>query len=148
MRRHDVGAELAPPLMAAILFGACLIACATLALWEIDVTAQQATVTFNRDIAPIVRERCAGCHRPGESAPFSLLTYADVRHRAAQIGDVTARRYMPPWKPEPGFGDFAGARRLSDEEIALFRRWADQGALEGDTTLSGEPPLTNGDWPL
>jgi len=60
------------------------------------------SVTFSKDIAPVLFERCAGCHRPEGSAPFSLLTYRDARSRAAQLADVTAARTMPPWQPEPG----------------------------------------------
>ena len=69
-------------------------------------------VTFNRHIAPIVLQSCAPCHRPGEAGPFSLLTYADVRRRAEQVARVTQVRFMPPWPPEPGYGDLAGSRRL------------------------------------
>ena len=61
-------------------------------------------LTFTRDIAPIIWSRCAPCHRPGQIAPFGLLTYDDVKQRAALVGEVTARRLMPPWKPEPGKG--------------------------------------------
>ena len=79
-------------------------------------TARPATaVTFSRDIAPIIFQQCASCHRPGGAAPFSLLTYEDVRQHARQVALVTKSRYMPPWKPEPGYGEFAGARRLSDQ---------------------------------
>src|SRR5688572_16923732 len=70
-------------------------------------------VTFSRDIAPILSQHCWTCHRPDGAGPFSLLTYQDVRRRATQIAVVTARRVMPPWKPEPGYGDFVGERRLS-----------------------------------
>src|SRR5437868_1372742 len=66
----------------------------------------QARVTFNKEIAPIIWHRCATCHRPGEIGPFSLLSYDDVKRHAAQIAAVTARRLMPPWKPEPGKGTF------------------------------------------
>ncbi len=75
-------------------------------------------VTFNREIAPIVFENCAPCHRPGEVAPFPLLTYRDVKRRARQIAEVTETRYMPPWLPMPGHGEFRDPRRLSDGEIA------------------------------
>src|SRR5438876_161292 len=61
-------------------------------------------IAFCKDIAPVVFSHCAPCHRPGEAAPFSLLTYADVRKHARQIVEVTRSRYMPPWLPEPGFG--------------------------------------------
>ena len=100
-------------------------------------------LTFTRDIAPILFERCAACHRPGGVAPFSVLTYQDVSPRARQLVTATASRSMPPWKPEPGYGEFAGERRLTDDEIARIQRWADQGALEGDR--SDLPPLPA--WP-
>ncbi|HEX9188226.1 MAG TPA: cytochrome c, partial [Vicinamibacteria bacterium] len=99
-------------------------------------------------MAPVVHRHCAACHRPGEAGPFSLLTYADVRQRARQIARVTARRYMPPWLPEPGHGDFVDARRLSDEEIALLGRWAEEGAPEGDPARRPRPPDFPGPWPL
>jgi Flp pilus assembly protein TadD/mono/diheme cytochrome c family protein len=104
-------------------------------------------VTFNRDIAPIVLRNCAPCHRPGEAGPFSLLTYADVRKRAEQIARVTSIRFMPPWPPEPGYGDLAGARRLSDEQIALVQRWAAAGEPEGPGPPPPPPAFTEG-WQL
>src|SRR5262245_20067269 len=78
---------------------------------------QAAPVTFTREIAPILLSHCAACHRQGAAAPFSLLTYDDARRHATQIAAATKSRYMPPWKPEAGFGDFADARRLSDHDI-------------------------------
>jgi tetratricopeptide (TPR) repeat protein/mono/diheme cytochrome c family protein len=100
--------------------------------------------TFSRDIAPIVFERCAGCHRPGQAGPFSLLTYNDVRRRARQIVEVTRRGYMPPWKPVAGYGGpFLEERRLTDEEIQMIGRWVDQGAPEGDPANLPRSP----DWP-
>jgi hypothetical protein len=71
------------------------------------------TVTFSKHIAPILFQYCAPCHRPGEAAPFSLLSYDDARKHARQMVIVTERRFMPPWPPEPGHGDFLGARRLT-----------------------------------
>jgi tetratricopeptide (TPR) repeat protein len=96
-------------------------------------------VSFSQDIAPILYARCAGCHRPGGPAPFSLTSYDDARRRAALIASVTRSRYMPPWKPEPGMGDFIGSRRLPDEDVARIERWAADGAPEGDPTRT--PPL-------
>jgi len=93
------------------------------------VAAQPSTITYNKDIAPIVARRCAGCHRPGEIGPFSLLTYADVKRHATQIGIVTARRLMPPWKPVRG--DFEGDRRLTTDELGAFQQWIAAGAPEG-----------------
>ena len=57
-------------------------------------------LSFNKDIAPIIFENCSTCHHPGESAPFNLLNYADVKKHARQIVEVTRRRIMPPWLPE------------------------------------------------
>ena len=105
-------------------------------------------VTFSKDVAPVLFDRCAGCHRPDGSAPFSLLTYQDARSRATQLATVTAARTMPPWQPEPGHGDFVGSRRLSDSEIQLFRTWARQGAPEGDPRDLPAPPQWASEWEL
>src|ERR1700755_2740791 len=72
----------------------------------------QPRLTFNKEIAPIISQRCATCHRPGEIGPFSLLTYDDVKRHAAQIAAVTKQRFMPPWLPEAGHGEFEEERRL------------------------------------
>ena len=88
-----------------------------------------AQLTFTHDIAPIVARNCAPCHRAGGSLRHSwLLTYEDVKKRAAQIAAVTRSRYMPPWLPEHGFGDFADERRLSAEEIRMISDWVAAGA--------------------
>src|SRR6185437_2945879 len=80
-------------------------------------------LTFAHDIAPIVYQSCAPCHRPGEAGPFSLLSYEDVKRHARQIVAVTRSRYMPPWLPEPGYGDFIRERRLSDVQIRMIAEW-------------------------
>lgn len=105
-----------------------------------------AVPTFNKDIAPIVYQNCAVCHRPGEVAPFSLLTYQDASKRAKLIATVTERRYMPPWKAEHGYGDFANERRLTDEQIARIRAWADGGAPEGNAGDKPQPPVFADGW--
>src|SRR4051794_3304230 len=81
--------------------------------------AAASAVTFYGHIAPIVFKDCAPCHRPGESGPFPLLTYDDVKKHAAQIAKVTGSRFMPPWLPEPGYGQFQEERRLTDAQIKL-----------------------------
>jgi mono/diheme cytochrome c family protein len=88
--------------------------------------------TYNKDVAPILNAQCALCHRPGEVAPFSLLTYQDAAKRAGLIATVTAKRFMPPWLPQPGYGKFEHERRLTDQQIALIAAWATAGAPEGD----------------
>ncbi len=95
--------------------------------------------TFSRDVAPILYQNCTTCHRTDQVAPFPLVTYGDARKRAGQIAAVVDSRYMPPWKAEPGYGDFHGARRLPAAQIATLDRWASAGAPEGDP--SALPPL-------
>lgn len=99
-------------------------------------------VTFAQDVAPIVFDRCGMCHRPDGPAPFSLLTYAAVRQRATQIAAVTKSRFMPPWKSEPGYGEFVGQEHLTDEEIDVLQGWVADGTREGD---SGNLPVRR--WP-
>lgn len=109
---------------------------------------KQSRVTFSHDVAPILYRQCAGCHHPGEVAPFPLLAYGDAAKRAALIAQVTASRYMPPWEPEPGYGRFQGERRLSDAEIATLRQWADAGAPEGDPAELPAAPHYREGWQL
>jgi tetratricopeptide (TPR) repeat protein/mono/diheme cytochrome c family protein len=99
-----------------------------------------ATPTFARDIAPLLRARCQPCHQADGDAPFPLATFAEVRRRASQIREVTARRYMPPWKPAADSPEFVGDRRLRPEEIDLIDRWVKAGAPEGDSAQRPQPP--------
>lgn len=110
--------------------------------------APVARVTFYRDIAPIVYRECAPCHRPGESGPFPLLTYSDVKRRAQQIADVTRRRFMPPWLPEHGYGEFAEERRLSDEQMRLIQTWVREGAVAGSAAHAPALPKFASGWQL
>ena len=89
-------------------------------------------VTFSRDIAPILFQNCSVCHRPGNAGPFSLLNYADAKKHAREIAEVTAKKIMPPWKPEAGVGEFVGERRLADKQIQLIQQWVESGITEGD----------------
>lgn len=111
-------------------------------------TTPGASVTFNRDIAPIVYANCAPCHRPGEAAPFSLLTYADAVKRAGKIADVTRDRRMPPWLPERGEFPIVGARRLSEPQIALIAQWVKAGTPEGDAAERPAAPVWPDGWQL
>lgn len=105
-------------------------------------------VTFTRDVAPLLFEHCATCHRPGGSSASSLLTFDDARRRARQIATVTRARVMPPWKPEPGFGDFEGNRRLTDQQIAVFQQWLDDGLQEGNRADLPKAPSWPAGWEL
>ena len=111
-------------------------------------TPADAPVTFNKHIAPLVFKHCADCHHPGEVAPFSLLTYADVKKRAEQIVDVTQDRFMPPWKSIEGHGRFVGERRLKQEEIDLIARWVKEGTVEGDAADLPPTPTFPEGWKL
>jgi hypothetical protein len=90
------------------------------------------TVTFNKDIAPLLARNCQGCHRPGEAAPFSLLTYEQARPWAKAMKEAVLLKKMPPWFADPHYGKFANDRSLSPQEIDTLAAWADAGAPEGD----------------
>ena len=85
--------------------------------------ALPAKVTYTRDVAPILNANCVSCHRAGEVAPFSLMSYGDAAKHAKLLAKVTDRRLMPPWKAEPGYGHFTDERRLTETEIALLGAW-------------------------
>lgn len=102
---------------------------------------------FNRDIAPIVFQHCVQCHRPGESGPFPLLNYQQVRSHARQIAAVTQSRYMPPWLPAPGEFHFQDEHRLSDEQIRTIQRWVAAGSPEGQGPVP-QPPHFEPGWQL
>ena len=107
--------------------------------WLGQACGWSAPVTFTRDIAPILYRRCISCHRAGEVAPFPLVSYADAAKRAPLIAQVTANRFMPPWKPEPRYGDFEGGRGLTQAEIDTIQRWTKAGAPQGN--LVDLPPM-------
>src|SRR5262245_57353333 len=102
--------------------------------------AQERPPTFTDDVAPLVFRRCIVCHHDGGAGPFPLVTFSSVKQHASQIVDVTKRRFMPPWKPDPaGSLEFVGSPRLRDGEIELIARWARAGAPEGAS--SAPPPV-------
>lgn len=105
--------------------------------------------TFTRDVAPILFKNCVGCHHPGTNTAFSLLTYEDVRPLAKRIAAVTKGRYMPPWKPDAGYGDeFQNARHLTGDEIATIERWVSDGAPKGNPEDLPPPPQWTEGWKL
>jgi len=104
--------------------------------------------TFAQEVAPIIHEHCSYCHRPGQAAPFDLLTYADVSQRARQIGEVVGTRFMPPWLPEPGFNHFQNERVLTPAQIATLTNWVAAGAPEGNAARTPPPPAFTALWHL
>ncbi len=106
------------------------------------------TVTFNKQIAPIIYNNCSECHRPGEAAPFPLLSYRDVMKKGAIIAAVTSSRQMPPWKAEPASFPYRDERRLKDSDIALLQAWVKQGMREGDPADKPAPPEFKSGWRL
>ena len=131
------------------LFGRLLVFGLALAVVMCEVDAAPAgPVTFAKDVAPIIFDRCGICHHPNGSAPFSLLTFPAARQRATLIAAVTKSRLMPPWKSEPGYGEFIGHHPLSDAEIEVVQQWLADGAPEGDPRdLPARPQWTEG-WQL
>jgi len=103
------------------------------------------TVTFSKDVAPIFYKSCAECHRPGEAAPFSVLSYKDLRPWAKSIKEKVISRQMPPWHADPHVGRWANDPRLTQAQIDTISAWVDGGALEGNPKdLPPAPPLVEG----
>ncbi len=112
-----------------LLAGSCLFA------------AAPKEVTFHKTVEPILQARCQNCHRPGEAAPMSFLTYKDTRPWAKAIKEAVLLRKMPPWFADPAHGNFSNDRRLSQNEIDTLVAWADSGAKEGESR-DAPPPKT------
>ena len=108
----------------------------------------QGSLNFSEHVAPIVFNRCATCHRPGEAAPFSLLSYEDVRKRGKLIASVTQSRYMPPWLGDSGMGSFRDDRRLTEAEIRTIQEWVQAGMPEGDPRKMPKAPTFTPGWQL
>lgn len=91
-----------------------------------------ATVTFTKDIAPILQKNCQECHRPGQIGPMPLMKYEDVEGWSSMIREVVSERRMPPWYADPKIGKFLNDRRLSDADRRTLLDWIDQGCPKGD----------------
>jgi hypothetical protein len=112
-------------------------------------SAQEKTgPTFNKDVAPILFGQCTTCHRPGEAAPFSLLTYQDAKKRAKLIAQVTQSKQMPPWKADTGDVAFRNDRRMKAEQIAVLQQWVAAGMPEGDKKDLPAAPKFESEWAL
>ena len=98
-----------------------------------DAEKNKSSVTFTKDVAPILFKNCVQCHRPGEIAPMSLLSYKEARPWARSIKEKVVSRDMPPWHADPHIGEFANDRRLSQKDVDTIAAWVDQGAKEGNS---------------
>jgi Flp pilus assembly protein TadD len=107
-----------------------------------------AQTTWSNHIARLLYNNCTTCHHAGGAGPFSLLTYEDARRWAPQIRSVTESHFMPPWLPEPGYGNFADTRRLSNEDLVLITRWVATGMAKGDPAAAPVAPTYSSTWTL
>lgn len=96
--------------------------------------------TFTQDIAPIIHKNCTPCHKPGEAAPFSLISFEDLSKRASFVKKVVESRYMPPWKPNNKYVHFANDRSLSAGDIKKIVEWVDGNAPEGPKMITKKGP--------
>ncbi len=102
-------------------------------------------VTFTKDVAPIFFKNCAECHRAGEAAPFSVMSYKDVRPWAKSIKEKVVKREMPPWHADPHVQEFKNDRRMTQAEVDTITAWVDGGSQEGDPKdLPARPDFADG----
>jgi len=103
-------------------------------------------VTYEKDVAPILANRCQACHRPGRIGPFSLETYEDANNWSDMIREVVVERRMPPWHADERYGHFTNDRRLSKDEIGTITSWVDAGAPRGDPKDATPTRKWTDDW--
>src|SRR5213083_1950526 len=127
-----------------------LIVVGVAALASFRVTAQSpaphAAPTFAKDVAPIMFNKCANCHRPGEVAPMSLMSYEDARPWARAIKTKILAKQMPPWFADSEYGRFSNERTLTSSEIAILSTWADAGAPAGNPKDAPAPKHFEDGW--
>ncbi len=109
-------------------------------------TAQ--TITWSEHIAPIIYGNCTSCHRPGQVSSLALTSYDDVRRRGSTVAQTVQSRYMPPWKPEPGWVAYRDERRLTPDQIALIAQWVADGMPRGDSSKEPQAPQFADNWLL
>src|SRR5437016_3915856 len=117
---------------------------------SVNVAATQGQVTFAKDVAPILQQKCQECHQPNSIAPMSLITYQEVRPWARSIKERVATRQMPPWHIDRSVGvqHFKNDMSLSDEQVDTIVRWVDEGAVQGDPRdlPPPRPLVTDNEW--
>lgn len=131
-----------------------LVSVAAAAFWALTAVAaagadpSEKTITFNKHVAPILYKSCAECHRPGDAAPFSVLSYKEVRPWAKSIKEKVVSRQMPPWHADPHVGKWANDPRLSQAQVDTIAGWVDGGAKEGDPKDLPAPPQFVEGWSI
>ena len=121
MPRHLLGAS-------ALLILTVVSACGE----SSEPPAPPVPATYHKDVAPLVREKCATCHVEGGIAPFTLNSYAELFEMRTAVKAAVNQRIMPPWLASQDCTEYNHDRSLSDEQIALISRWVDEGAVEGN----------------
>jgi hypothetical protein len=121
-----------------VVLGASLVSANLLAAGAAKSDRTQ-KVTYYKDALPILQERCQFCHRPGEIAPMSLMSYKETRPWAKAIKDAVSTRKMPPWSADPHVGKFSNDWSLNDDQIRTLTAWVDSGALEGNASEAPAP---------
>ncbi len=106
------------------------------------------SLTFTKDVAPIIFNKCSHCHRPGQSGPFSLLTFNDLKQRPQSIREVLDSGFMPPWLPSPGYAAFVDDRSLSVAQRGVLLQWLTEGSKEGSPEALPPLPQWSDDWEL
>lgn len=114
--------------------------CFLLLIAALSSCTQKSTVTFSNDVAPIIYAKCTKCHRPGQPAPFTLISYKDVAKRSKTIRKIINLGIMPPWPADATYRHFLGENQLSAQQISIINQWVDAGAPLGDTSNISRPP--------
>jgi hypothetical protein len=110
---------------------------------DTSATGPMSAVTFNKDVLPILQRNCQSCHRPGQVAPMSFLSYESTRPWAKAMKAAVLSKKMPPWGADPNVGHFTNDRSLKQSEISVIAAWADNGAAVGEAKDAPAPI----DWP-
>jgi len=133
-----------------ILYGcAAALAAAGASRGTARISAQGAvSPTFNADVAPILYEKCATCHRAGAAGPMALTSYSDVRPWGRSIKARITKREMPPWSADPRFGHYTNDISLSDQQIETIVKWVDGGMPAGTGPVPAVPKYPEGGWRL
>ena len=109
----------------------------------VAATAQSPAVSFHKDVEPILQKNCQTCHRPGQVAPMSFMTYENARPYARAMKAAVLSRKMPPWFADPQYGPYLNDRSISQRDIDTLVSWVDAGAPEG--AANDAPPPAQ--WP-